>query len=505
MSDRKRLGIFALALLAGLFMLVSCGEGDATSNPDGDQIADGDEIIGNECTSQNDCAAGQACIPDGGVYKCLTVCEEDSDCQDVYPGGCCKAIGTSSFCQPIYNCSNEDGDTTVDGDTNQGCTADTYECEDYNTVKRCKADGTWITYKKCTEDTCCSGGQCVAFEGEVGTCELPDGCICTPDSYRCRGLKEVQKCPKSCDEWVWYRDCAEGSICVNGKCSEAVEDGDDDPVVDGDEEIDEPEECVPCDNGENSCEESDEYCFIEDGKEDGCCKRYCDLIGGNCPSGYECVGGSCSPIVGYCISDADCQSMTHFCSKRLYTDENGNVAQEKGGVCEEYCFNMGYMCPSNTYCDESEISSNYGKCISMGDCTSCADDNQCATYPGLGPNYYCNKQEGQLTGCCIEKCSNTNPCPSGLQCCDGICGVNCGAMECTKQCGTGEICDPLYDQCVLNCPPCDATSCCDRNSAPNCVPGCVCENPIMCGLLLKPCCQGYSCSAFIYGVAGFCI
>jgi len=505
MPKFKNLGLSGLMLVVLLLALSACGE--STGIP-----ADGDNSSGdNECTVPTDCGDGETCLAIDGIYKCKKMCTTDSECQEDFPGGCCQPIGTASFCSPIYECGSSDGDNVVDGDTvidgdkDTKCTPDTYSCEDYRTVNRCLADGTWTNYKTCPVDTCCNDGECVLFENEVGTCELDDGCICTPDTYRCRGVKEVQKCASGCDDWVYYRDCEEGTLCINGKCVGGDLPVDGDEAVDGDAEADEPvEECTECNGITVSCEGDNEYCFIEDGEDEGCCRKNCDLTGGSCPRGYGCFHGVCEPVEGYCVSDADCSSVSSYCSKRWTVNDQNEPVLAPDGVCEDYCDTMGYICPSNTTCETNEFDVNFGKCVSTGECITCSNDYQCQSKPGLGPGYYCNVAMGQYEGCCIAMCSNDNPCTGQLSCCpDGRCGVNCGTT-CSKDCPAGEVCDPLYDECVLDCPPCEEGSCCTRDSAPQCMPGCTCETPIMCGFLLRSCCPGQTCSAFIYGVYGFC-
>lgn len=495
MSVLKVRGLsYSFVIIAVFLMFFSCSNTETGTPTDGD--AQDDDTFGQECSSQNDCSLGQSCLNIGGSYVCTKQCTGDLDCRTAFPGGCCQQVGTGSFCMPLYECSGDGDEPITDGDLPIGCTPDTYRCEDARTIEYCNSAKQWVTYKNCSDDSCCSQGECIVMAGGGTNCETGAGETCIPDAYRCRGPKEVQRCASDGSLWDFYRDCQEDEICVDGVCNpvsfpvdgDTVPDGD--QIPDGDEPVD---ECIDCTMLEG-CEDPDTYCFSrEPGAEEGCCRVLCDLPHGNCPRGTKCVHGTCQMVDGYCISDADC-SMDEFCDKLPgYPD----------GLCNSYCFTMGHSCSVHTKCDENPSSLNYGKCVYDEECTACNYDDQCTMDLGVG--YYCNLPLGLTDGCCMEMCGSANPCPGVMTCCaDGRCGTNCGT-ECSRDCPPGYKCDPLYDECAFDCPPCPPNDCCTSDHPGVCMPDCICQNPIICGILLRPCCLGYRCSAIVYGVLGYCI
>ncbi len=502
MSGRLYGNVLFVLVVFSLFIL-GCSDGAEEAATDGDGVADGDSAMGAACTNQSDCPDGATCAVVGEGLICTPLCRSDAECQTGFPGGCCMKVGASYYCAPAGVCGNDpDGDDPdgdiPDGDNPDGdegpCEFDTYRCQDYDTVDRCGSSGTWTTYKNCSPDTCCYNGECVSADGAVD-CESGD-LFCIPDSYRCRGRDEVQRCNSDGGDWTLYRICDEGTQCVDGMCI-SLTDGDDpdgdDPDgdnPDGDNPDGDDPECVPCDD-ETGCEGGNEYCLTLVGHEEGCCRLLCDVVGAlRCPDGYSCGGdGKCQPVEGYCRSDAHCE-MSEFCNI---------LPGKESGLCTKYCFEIGEYCPNASYCDQQPDSQNYGRCV-YEECVECAGSTTC------GAGKYCDIWPGQIEGCCVEMCGATNPCGGQLSCCeDGRCGMDCSqSCDCGGPCPGGYICDQLFCICIPNCPPCPEGEYCDGSTAPNCKPG-ECRNPLVCGWGLKQCCPGYSCSAIVYGVVGFCI
>ncbi len=489
-------------LILNLFALIcilasSCGSTETV--PDGDS-SDGDNATATECASQNDCDSGYSCIKAGEKHECALICTSSAECQSDYPGGCCNQIGTASFCRPLLECSpgdSDDDEPTIDGDKSEtdaepeSCQPDTYSCDGADKVVRCTIDGQWTIYKHCGADSCCANGNCVNMEGELN-CDLGEDCQCATGSYRCRGAYEIQKCKADCSDWEFYKDCDGDKICSDGFCKAlGGPDPDGDSSTDGDIE----DVCTPC-NLTDGCSEDGQYCLAKQGETDGCCRLFCDTAGGYCPFGMKCKNGTCQDVEGYCTSDAECD-LDQFCDK---------IPGKEGGMCTTPCYEQGQRCPKNTKCDENPASLNYGKCIYDGECITCSADQQCVQQVDQG--HYCNITPGYTEGCCMEMCGSSDDCKGAMTCCpDGRCGVNCG-MECDKQCGPGFTCDPLYNECVYICPSCPPDECCNADTGYKCMESnqiCPCDNPVMCGMFIKPCCWGWNCSAIIYGVLGYCI
>ena len=370
----------------------------------------------------------------------------------------------------------------TDGDTEGGaCTPGEKACTNNTKVSICNTGGAWEELFDCADfQQICQSGECLG---------------CAAGAVRCNptAAAEIEKCDRN-GEWIFYRDCSsDGKTCDLGACVGGSTDGD----ADGDVVEQDPELTGDLCNDSTPCTDSSKYCFKNEDETDGICIKYCDLEN-NCPSGYTCDTSTftCIGISGYCVSGGQCMAGREFCDM---------VSGQDYGLCKPYCYLPGEACPVGTKCClqdsiDSECANRAGKCIStQGACSSCYSDFDC------GSMAYCEKITGQNIGCCKPKCDNDDDCPAGLTCrTDGRCGAGNQSGDCGGPCPSGYECDPLYNQCVLNCPACGPMECCDALSAPRCYT-CQCVNPTICGILLEQCCFGYSCSAIVYGVLGYCI
>jgi len=370
----------------------------------------------------------------------------------------------------------------TDGDSSGNCTPGEKTCTNNTKVSICGTSGEWEDLLDCADyQQICQSGECMG---------------CAAGAVRCNPAApaEVEKCDRN-GEWIFYRDCSsDDKTCDLGACVGGTVDGDE---ADGDVVEQDPELVGDVCNDSTPCTDSSMYCFKEEEQTDGICIKYCDLEN-NCPSGYTCDTATftCIGISGYCVSGGQCMAGREFCDM---------ISGQDYGLCKPYCYLPGEACPVGTKCClqdsiDSDCAGRDGKCIStQGQCSSCYSDFDC------GSMAYCEKITGQNIGCCKPKCSNDDDCPAGLVCrTDGRCGSGNSSGDCGGPCPTGYECDPLYNQCVLNCPACGPMECCDAISAPNCYT-CECINPTICGILLEQCCFGYSCSAIVYGVLGYCI
>ncbi len=477
--------------LMGVLLLAGCNSDEVVDDLDGDST--GTPTLGQPCSPGSACGDGAECIPIGGTAICSKLCTNDGECQDVnaFFGGCCQRIGSGYYCTPAAACDGTSGDgdedTAVDGDTTSTeCTPDTYDCQDLQNIVRCNNEKKWVAYKRCSGETRCINGDCVNSDGG----DWCDGStFCCPDTYRCYD-DDIQRCKSDGSDYEYYRTCDDDQLCIDGMCQDIDVPVDGDTAADGDAADGDEDEPVgvPC-TSDDGCAGNNEYCFTEEDSEgNGECRIYCDLAGGNCPRGYSCVGGECERVAGYCVSDANCEH-NQFCDKRPGMDD---------GLCYTRCDVMGQSCPTHHYCDQNLSSLNYGKCV-YEECYACSSNAACHF------GEYCEIPIGQREGCCLEMCGESNPCPGNMECQnDGRCGIGDGLGDCGGSCPAGHVCDPLYNACALNCPKCGDDECCDAASAPNCYT-CECQNPLICGWGLRSCCAGYSCSAIVYGVIGFCI
>lgn len=355
---------------------------------------------------------------------------------------------------------------------------------DLRKVEVCLTGGTRATLRECAANEVCDPATLGCRPNGTGTC--------TAGEKQCSATNSriVEVCTSQ-GSFAFYRECAEGTACDPALKDCGGSGGDPDGAeTDAEPDGPPPESCSPT----QPCTDSNQYCQLNSEGTAGTCRDYCgDPESPPCPVGYECDllnTRECKRVPGFCARTRDCEP-GQFCSK--------SPGQE-WGRCRCLCTRPGCNCTvDGTKCVSDETSADYGKCVPInGSCQSCVNDFDC------GNTGYCEKWVGQTSGCCTPKCRSQNDCPQGLACRqDGRCAGN-AAPDCGGTCPQGNICDPVYSQCVLNCPACPPQFCCDANSAPRCY-RCECTNPAICGFGLKQCCAGYSCSAIVYGVLGFCI
>ena len=358
------------------------------------------------------------------------------------------------------------------------CQAGAKRCTAVTQVEVCNTQGAWETLVDCADaGKVCDGGSCTG---------------CFPGTYRCRpdNQSEIQLCGDS-GAWAYYRDCAtDGLSCDSGICIGAHVDGDGETSLEQEEESG-----VFCDDA-TPCTDSQSYCFKPDGAASGQCLKYCDLES-NCPLGYTCSTTTyqCERLDGFCTSGGQCQNGREFCDK---------ITGQDYGVCKTFCYLPGESCPAGSRCcmqtdTTAECAVKIGKCIpTQASCYPCYSDFDC------GDTNYCLKFAGQNLGCCKPKCFSNDDCTGEYVClADGRCGKGNGQGDCGGSCPAGYVCDPIYDECVLNCPACGLHECCNALSAPDCIT-CECLNPTVCGLGMEQCCFGYTCF-LVEGLWGICL
>lgn len=457
-------GLFIFLIMLSALVAFACDGSDAVDGADGDAYTGAG--FGQQCVVNTDCESGMcADIAGSASGFCTFACSLDADCRAVNISACCNA--TAGYCLTGDQCGSvTDGD---DGD--QLCSPDAYRCLGSD-LQRCNLNGDWEFYRDCQANgKTCQNNDCVdvVTDGD----ELPDGDSstndCVPTEKRCVG-NVVEICKPNGSSWREYEECGVGMECDQGQC--IVKRGDECEVEDG-------------------CTANNEYCLPDTpGGDSGYCVVYCDQEGARCPRGWSCEHGQCEPVNGYCTSDAQCE-MDQFCD--MMTGAND-------GICRRYCELVGENCPELYSCVKDPSDVNYGRCVLTDPtCIECTYDAEC------NPGFYCETVGGQTQGCCKPSCSGDEDCPGMLVCSpDGRCVIGSGGGDCGGGCPPAYVCDRTFNQCVLNCPACGEQECCDVDSAPNCYT-CICENPVVCGILLPPCCFGYNCSAIVYGVLGYCI
>ncbi len=423
---------------------------------DGDQPSQ--NRFGDACATNSDCLSG-ICQQTEGLTYCSAACQTDEECQDYQADTCCDS--ETETCRLPSQCEDTPPET---------CRAEGRRCNGSD-VERCNTAGEWLFYRDClAEAKTCFKGECIGFSPDGDESPTDGDEFCQSGAKRCEG-DTVVRCNDSGAGWKTFVVCPQEDICLNGECFYP------------------PGESCTLAEG---CWSDLEYCLPDQpGGEEGACVPFCDLPEVHCPLGWQCKSGMCQPIEGYCQGDSDCE-MDEFCNR---------LPGASDGLCTRYCELPGESCPEGYTCvDSPPENPNYGRCVPLdATCVDCEEDSDCES------GQYCERVVSAETGCCRQKCGLYAPCVDPLVCdTDGRCVVGSGQGDCSYQCPVGHVCDPTFNQCVLACPPCGENQCCDASSAPNCYE-CVCENPMICGVLLQQCCYGFTCSALVYGVLGFCI
>ena len=245
------------------------------------------------------------------------------------------------------------------------------------------------------------------------------------------------------------------------------------------------------------CTDPNTYCYYDRLAEEGRCLLRCTL-GDSCPDPYICdeTNGQCMLPAGMCLHSEDCTKEMPICSR-----EPGHLY----GRCIAPCYVAGDDCSPGAVCClehdyRSVCSRRGGWCINMDVPPVCLNKSDCPE------RMYCEVLAGRITGHCREYCNDDSNCPEGLVCReDRRCGVGMQEGDCGGTCPPGSICDPLFNQCLPDCLDCGPLDYCDIFGPPNCIPGGCRVNPTVCGLLLPPCCIGYTCTTTVYGELGHCI
>jgi hypothetical protein len=361
------------------------GTTDETCLPDCEGKSCGDNGCGEscgECEDGNLCYQGQ-CVIDGP-------CGLEPTCECVvahcYPQVTVEAAKTD--CLKAKETSGECLTVQLEAYLLKGCGT---HCVNKNiSLKLLSA------YEVCTDPICKESKQ--KWELTFGFASMCENCLCTQqcDLINC-GKDEDDGCGGTCD-------CAEGSICKSGTCTE----------------------CIP------SCENKE--CGFNG------CKGSC----GNCDPGFLCKGGQCK-----CIQQCDGKSC----------GDDGC-----GGTCGQ-CFPNGECvdgkCECEPSCGDKKCGSDGcgGNCGQCGPNQSCNANGQCVEVctPKCGDKKCGPDGCGSICG----KCDSGSSCENG-QCIEASCitgAIKCSSCQkcdqisalCIDKAGEGEACqsnaDCLYNSC----------------------------------------------------------
>lgn len=99
-------------------------------------------------------------------------------------------------------------DTGPVEDVGAPCSLGTAECLDDDTVRICKAGGTWSEFD-CAEGELCIEGDCVPR-------------VCVPNALRCKDAKAIEICASDASAWAEFKTCGADEVCIEGACVKGV-------------------------------------------------------------------------------------------------------------------------------------------------------------------------------------------------------------------------------------------------------------------------------------------
>jgi len=149
-------------------------------------------------------------------------------------------------------------DTPPTEDTGTLCSLGTAECVDDDTVRICKAGGTW------SEFDCGEGELCIAGDCTPG--------VCVPNALRCKDEVTVEICAPDASAWGVFKTCADDEVCIEGECVKAL--------------------CAP---GEKACAGATVLTCADDGT---------SWLEEPCAEGSVCFDGACLE----CVYDEHCDA-----------------------------------------------------------------------------------------------------------------------------------------------------------------------------------------------------
>ena len=397
-----------------------------------------------ECTSDTQCTNSQTPKCDTNTNKCIacpvqTPVYDGTNCVKCYNDGN-KVIGcikgqkcVDNDCQDVYECSTNNGTTTVtlNGGTNQ---EKTDICTNSKlTTYSCKSDDKTIHEEETTCEFGCASDNKSCKKHQ---CDVNDNSNCQGDTPVC----DTEH--KSCVECLVNSDCKNATkpVCNSNHTCEACSNN---QVYNG-------TKCVECINDEN--------CLGD--------KPICDTtnyVCTSCPEGKVSDGTKCVE----CTSDSNCSGDKPICDKTSYTCTNcpdGKVSD--GTKCVE-CINNENCSEDKPICDKTNntcTSCPNFKVYNGKECVECVTDTNCANKPqpnckspeanciGVTSTPYCNIASYTCVECLVD--SN---CPTDKP----ICNSNQTCEACPdKQVYDGKKCvDCISDEnCKDDKPVCDTSS-----------------------------------------------
>ncbi|XP_077983615.1 uncharacterized protein LOC144438460 [Glandiceps talaboti] len=495
-------------------------------------------ICVQECSNDEECDDAKKCCSNGCGNVCVEPVSAQGGGSEVVVGllpkaGKCPAVpeGTYGIC--IQDCSN---DEECDGDKkccSNGCG---HVCSepDFEVIGpqqkagQCPAvpsDVSGICVQECSNDEecddakkCCSNGcgnVCVEPEVVVGLLPKAGKCPAVAEGtsgtcvHDCSNDEECEGDKKCCSNGCGHV-CSEPDFEVigpqqkAGQCPAVPSDVSGICVQDcsNDEECDDAKKC--CSNGCGN------VCVEPVSAQGGGSEVAVGLLpkAGKCPAVAEGTSGTC---VHECSNDEECDGDKKCCSNgcgHVCSEPDFEVIgpQQKAGQCPAVPSDVSGICVQD--CSNDEECDDAKKCCSNGCGNVCVEPGSEVAVGLLPKAGKCPAVAEGTSGTCVHECSNDEECDGDKKCCSNGCGHVCSEPDfevigpqqkvgqcpavpsdvsgiCVQECSNDEECD-------------DAKKCCSNGCGNVCVePG----SEVAVGLLPK----AGKCPAVAEGTSGTCV
>ncbi|KAI2804698.1 hypothetical protein BLOT_003686 [Blomia tropicalis] len=424
----------------------------------------------NECPNGNsDCPPSAVCEPNQhGLLMCQNPCEQPDacgpnalcsiqnrqrvcTCPDGFAGnpkelrrGC---VRTSVSCQTESQCPGgmvcDSGKCRPPCFSNKDC-AINEKCFDRRCLLQCSHDQECLNGEICNGNRCqvgcrndneCSYKEACILNNCKNMCDTPTSCganaqctmvahqpVCTcPPGFTGDAKIGCSRLMRMCLSPI---DCAEGHICIDGRCK--LDCGADKDCAIGEKCF--SGHCVLLCRGDKECQ-AHEICNTNR------CQTGC-RSNAQCAEHLVCTRNQCiDPCEGSaaCGPNAMCSVVNHRITCSCPLNFVGRPTANVG------CMRESISCLSNTDCHSSGLSCTNNRCRQ-----TCAANKECAV------------DERCVNGRCHIQCTKDRECPASEICIQNVCTVGCRS---DSDCSTSETC--INNFCM---DPCSSSTACGTNA-----------------------------------------